>query len=354
MAAANRPSTSSSSSTRCARGAGSPPGGSPTSRTEKRYNVGWRFISPEGPQRGQGAVAGVPGGPPGRAPCAARRRPGPPRPRQRRRRPPATPRWARRSTSSGAVRSCVGDTGGVRRRGARATAGLRPALAEHARRRVATTPTSAPRPSSRCRAPGRDVGTPILTFAPGQGEREGSFFGPVISKAPRGAEAVEAVGRRRDARHVRRRRAQAQPARQARLHLTRAFCAEVRREPADPRTADTRIGCAVSVSVMSGRRSAGGHRYPRSARFNETLREVIAEELVRIDDERLAFVTITSIDVDNELNRAIVYFDSLAGEDGDDADPRGARASTAGASSRRSTARSAPRRRRCSTSAPTT
>ena len=68
---------------------------------------------------------------------------------------------------------------------------------------------------------------------------------------------------------------------------------------------------------MSGRRSSGGHRYPRSARLNETLREVIAEELVRIDDERLAFVTITKIDVDNELNRAIVYFDSLQGEEGD-------------------------------------
>jgi ribosome-binding factor A len=60
-----------------------------------------------------------------------------------------------------------------------------------------------------------------------------------------------------------------------------------------------------------------GHRYPRSARLSETLREVIAEELVRIDDERLAFVTITAIDVDNELNRAVVYFDSLAGEEND-------------------------------------
>lgn len=38
---------------------------------------------------------------------------------------------------------------------------------------------------------GGDVGTPVLTFAPGQSEREGSFFGPVISKAPRGAEAVK-------------------------------------------------------------------------------------------------------------------------------------------------------------------
>jgi ribosome-binding factor A len=68
---------------------------------------------------------------------------------------------------------------------------------------------------------------------------------------------------------------------------------------------------------MSARRSSGGHRYPRSARLSETLREVIAEELVKIDDERLAFVTITAIDVDNELNRAYVYFDHLEGEDSD-------------------------------------
>ena len=59
------------------------------------------------------------------------------------------------------------------------------------------------------------------------------------------------------------------------------------------------------------------HRYPRTARLNESLREVIAEELTRIDDERLDLVTITAIDVDAEMNRAIVFFDSLAGEEGD-------------------------------------
>jgi len=37
---------------------------------------------------------------------------------------------------------------------------------------------------------GRDVGTPILTFHPGA-ETEASFFGPVISKAPRGEEPLE-------------------------------------------------------------------------------------------------------------------------------------------------------------------
>ena len=47
------------------------------------------------------------------------------------------------------------------------------------------------------------------------------------------------------------------------------------------------------------------------------MQEIIADELVRIDDERLTFVTVTGIDVDPELNRAIVFFDSLADEDGD-------------------------------------
>lgn len=59
------------------------------------------------------------------------------------------------------------------------------------------------------------------------------------------------------------------------------------------------------------------HRYPRTARLNESLREVIADELTKIDDDRLELVTITSIDVDPEMNRAIVFFDSLSGEEGD-------------------------------------
>lgn len=70
--------------------------------------------------------------------------------------------------------------------------------------------------------------------------------------------------------------------------------------------------------MATRRGQTGGHKYPRSARLNEILREVIADELVRIDDERLALVTITGVDVDNEMNRANVFFDSLAGEEGDE------------------------------------
>ena len=68
----------------------------------------------------------------------------------------------------------------------------------------------------------------------------------------------------------------------------------------------------------SSSRNSGGPKYSRSARVGSTLQEIIAEELVRIDDERLSFVSVTGIDVDPELNRAIVFFDSLAGEEADE------------------------------------
>lgn len=77
------------------------------------------------------------------------------------------------------------------------------------------------------------------------------------------------------------------------------------------------------MAARKGGGSRGGSRsntpkYPRGARVGATLREIIADELVRIDDDRLSLVSITDIDVDPELNRAIVFFDSLDGEDGDE------------------------------------
>ena len=59
-------------------------------------------------------------------------------------------------------------------------------------------------------------------------------------------------------------------------------------------------------------------RFARTARLSETLREVIADELNKIDDDRLGFVTITSVDVHSEMNRGIVYYDSIQGADGDE------------------------------------
>jgi ribosome-binding factor A len=56
----------------------------------------------------------------------------------------------------------------------------------------------------------------------------------------------------------------------------------------------------------------GNRRYPRVARVNEVLREIIAETLEeRLDDDpRLEMVTVTGIDCDPDLRRAVVFFDS--------------------------------------------
>ena len=52
---------------------------------------------------------------------------------------------------------------------------------------------------------------------------------------------------------------------------------------------------------MSRRSNHGSARqYPRTARLNELLREIIAGELERMDDDRLHLVTITSVDIEGD------------------------------------------------------
>ncbi len=55
--------------------------------------------------------------------------------------------------------------------------------------------------------------------------------------------------------------------------------------------------------------------YPRTARLNALIREILAEELERIDDERLELVTLTSVVVDGDLGRAAVYYDHSRDDD---------------------------------------
>jgi len=58
------------------------------------------------------------------------------------------------------------------------------------------------------------------------------------------------------------------------------------------------------------------HRdYPRTARLNTLLQEIIAEEIDRIDDERLERVCITEVNVDSDLGRAVAYYDLGADDD---------------------------------------
>jgi ribosome-binding factor A len=53
-------------------------------------------------------------------------------------------------------------------------------------------------------------------------------------------------------------------------------------------------------------------RYPRTARVNEVLREVVADALERVsdEDERLSLVTVTAIEADPDLRHARVFYAS--------------------------------------------
>jgi len=55
----------------------------------------------------------------------------------------------------------------------------------------------------------------------------------------------------------------------------------------------------------------------RSARVGELVRRIVAEELEKIDDDRLVMASITAVVVDRDLFRAVVYFTTLDA----DADP---------------------------------
>ena len=59
---------------------------------------------------------------------------------------------------------------------------------------------------------------------------------------------------------------------------------------------------------MTRRSRGGGRHYPRTARLNKLFQEILAEELERIDDDRLDLVTVMEVDVDAELSRAILYY----------------------------------------------
>jgi ribosome-binding factor A len=59
------------------------------------------------------------------------------------------------------------------------------------------------------------------------------------------------------------------------------------------------------------------HPYPRTARLSALVHEILADELERIDDERLLLVTIMSVVVDPDLRHATVFVDTPEGADRD-------------------------------------
>jgi ribosome-binding factor A len=69
--------------------------------------------------------------------------------------------------------------------------------------------------------------------------------------------------------------------------------------------------------VSGRRRDRVGHSpYPRVARVNEVLREVVAETLERLadTDDRLSMLTVTGVVTSSDLAHATVYLSSLEDE----------------------------------------
>ncbi len=56
-------------------------------------------------------------------------------------------------------------------------------------------------------------------------------------------------------------------------------------------------------------------QYPRTARVNEVVRETLAEELERMSDPRLGFVTLTGVEVSPDIRYADVYYSVLGTPD---------------------------------------
>jgi ribosome-binding factor A len=65
-------------------------------------------------------------------------------------------------------------------------------------------------------------------------------------------------------------------------------------------------------------KSRSSHRYPRTARLKELLRQIVAEEIERIDDERLDLVTVMHVVVEPDLRHATIYVDTPSGADRDE------------------------------------
>jgi ribosome-binding factor A len=59
--------------------------------------------------------------------------------------------------------------------------------------------------------------------------------------------------------------------------------------------------------------------FPRTARLNALLQEILGDELERIDDDRLVLVTVTHVNCEADLRHATVSIDTLGGPEEDEA-----------------------------------
>ena len=57
--------------------------------------------------------------------------------------------------------------------------------------------------------------------------------------------------------------------------------------------------------------------YPRTSRLNHLVQEIVADEIERLEDDRLGLFTVVAVDVDPDLRRATVFYTSLSAATGD-------------------------------------
>jgi ribosome-binding factor A len=63
----------------------------------------------------------------------------------------------------------------------------------------------------------------------------------------------------------------------------------------------------------SGTGSGGTARdYPRTARLNHLVQEIVAEEIERLEDDRLGLLTVVAVEVEPDLRHATVWYTSLS------------------------------------------
>ena len=65
------------------------------------------------------------------------------------------------------------------------------------------------------------------------------------------------------------------------------------------------------------KRQGTARDFPRTARLNHLVHEIVAEEIELLDDERLGFFTVVSVEVEPDLRRATVWYTAIdaAGND---------------------------------------
>jgi ribosome-binding factor A len=62
---------------------------------------------------------------------------------------------------------------------------------------------------------------------------------------------------------------------------------------------------------MSKRSTGTARDFPRTARLNHLVHEIVAEEIERLEDDRLGLFTVVGVDVQPDLRHAVVWYTSL-------------------------------------------